>query len=248
MTTSASMPVEVRVVGIVRGREIDAVARVFLDDAALVLEWPNAAAWRLALDGIDGIGTGTLSCTVYLPEHDVLELTAGESLHALAMAVTERACRMPELTRGLRDLGAVLRGGPIAAGVTSPLHTAHDRWFAPLLSARRVVHGVSDPQRQVMLLDGASLQQAMLEAAGSIATTLAPGDHAEQRALEAAIEDEAHPMFVALEHLRLAGETVRTGQADSRFADWRRWVHAARTVFEKADEGWAGIAEIVGES
>jgi len=55
-------------------------------------------------------------------------------------------------------------------------------------------------------------------------------------------------MFGALDHLRLAGDAVRTGHAARRFADWRRWVHAARTVFEKADEGWAGIAEIEGES
>jgi len=243
-----SAPLAVRVAGLVRGRRLDAVARVSLDDAALELDWPHAAAWRLALDGIDGIGTGATSCTVYLPDGDLLELTADESVHALAMAVTERACRMPELTRGLRHLGAVRHHGAVVAGVVSPLHAAHDRWFAPLLAARRAVHGVSDPQRQVQLLDGAALQPAMLEAAGRIATSLAPGDSAEQRALEAAIEDEARPMFGALDHLRLAGDAVRTGHAARRFADWRRWVHAARTVFEKADEGWAGIAEIVGES
>lgn len=238
----------VRVVGIVRGREIDGSARVFLDDEALVLEWPAAAAWRLSLDGIDGVATGTASCTVYLPDHDVLEITGSESLHSLAMALTERACRMPELTRGLRDLGAVRRGGSIPADGSSPLHAAHDLWFAPLLAARRAVHGVSDPQRQVMLMDGAALQQAMLAAANRIAAKLAPTDQAEQRAIEAAIEDEAGPMFAALDRLRLAGETVRSGDTDTRFADWRRWVHAARAVFEKADEGWTGIAEIVGES
>lgn len=237
----------VRVVGMVRGREIDSTARVFLDGDALVLEWPHAAAWRLALDAIEGMGAGATSCTVYLPDHDVLELTGSESLRTLTTAVTDRACRMPELTRGLRDLGAVRRVAGIPSTGTSPLYTAHDLWFAPLLSARRAVHGVSDPQRQVMLMDGGALLDAMLQAANSIAGTLVPDNAAEQRALAAAIEDEAAPLFAALDQLRLRGDTLRTGELDTRFADWRLWVDAARIVFEKADEGWTGIAEIVGE-
>lgn len=251
--TGGGPALAVRVQGIVRGREIDAPATVTLDLDAIVLNWHDAAAWRLALDGIDGLAAGTSSLTVYLRDHDVLELTGDDALRPFALAVLDQACVMPELTRGLRSFGAVHRGeGRPTALVTadgggSPLQRAHDAWFAPLLAARKAVHGVSDPARQVQLMDGGALTDAMTEAAARIAATLAPGDAAEQRALEAAIEDEAAAMFAALQQLRVAGETVRTSDMDTRLADWRRWVEAARTVFAEADEAWTAVAEIVAE-
>ena len=243
--TGIEQRLPVRVVGIVRGREVNAGAELSLDHDALVLDWANAAAWRLDLDGIEGIATEAASLTIYLRDHDVLELTGGEALRPFGLAVMDRACRMPELTRGLKALGAP-RYGARAGGGT--LQTAHDAWFAPLLAARKAVHGVSDPQRQVALMDGASLQHAMTEAAGRIAALVAPDSAAEQRAVEAAIEDEAAEMFVAIDALRAAAATVRTGETDTRFADWRRWVTAVSAVFAAADEAWGGIAEILGES
>lgn len=240
----------VRVVGIVRGREIDAPATVTLDHDAIVLNWSDAAAWRLEFDGIEGIGAGPVSLTVYLRDHDVLEFTGSDLLRPFASAVMDRACRMPELTRGLKRLGAVHRGSGrqsmvSTTGGPSPLQVAHDVWFAPLLAARKAVHGVSDPSRQVELMDGATLIDAMTEAAARIAATLAPESPAEQRALEAAIEDEAAAMFAALQRLRIAGDRVRNGDTDTRLADWRRWVTAAGDAFGGADEAWSAVTEIV---
>lgn len=263
-------PISVRVIGIVRGREIDAMAMASLDETTLVLSWPTAAAWRLDLHGIEGIAgaagaaatSATAACamTVYLRDHDVLELTGGDDVRPFALALMDRACRMPELTRGLRELGAVRRSDVRSDG-RSPLHLAHDRWFAPLLEARRRVQGISDPSRQVMLMDGRTLAEEMTRAIAEIAALLSgttatshdagavEGDGAaEQRALEAAIEDETAPLFRALAHLALTGDVVRTGAQDTRFADWRRWVDAARTTYAAADEAWAQIGEIVREN
>lgn len=237
-TSTDGGPVSVRVVGIVRGREIDAQALATLDDATLVLSWPQAAAWRLALTGVEGIAVGAQSLTAYLRDHDVLELTGDDALRPLALALIDRACRLPELTRGLRGFGAV--------GTAAPLHAAHDRWFAPLLAARRAVHGVSDPIRQVALMDGTALAEAMRRHIAEIAALQVPGDAAEQRALEAAMEDEAAPFFAALTRLALAGDVVRGGDVDTRLADWRRWVDAAQRVYAEADEGWRAIEELLG--
>jgi hypothetical protein len=239
-----TMRLPVRVVGIVRGRDVDASADLSLDHDALVLDWADAAAWRLALDGIEGIAAGASSLTVYLRDHDVLELTGSEALRPFALAVMDRACRMPELTRGLKALGAP-RYGAYGASV---LQSAHDTWFAPLLAARKAVHGVSDPQRQAALMDGGALSTALTESAARIAALVAPDNAAEQRAIEAAIEDEAAELFAALGVLKAAGETVRTGEMDTRLADWRRWVTAVGAVFAAADEAWGGIAGIVGDS
>ncbi|MCE2899618.1 MAG: hypothetical protein ACK6DP_00685 [Gemmatimonas sp.] len=235
---SATGPLPVRVVGIVRGRDIDAEATVALDDAALVLSWPQAAAWRLGLTGIEGVAVGARTLTAYLRDHDVLELTGDETLRPLALALIGRACQLPELTRGLRGFGAV--------GTAAPLHDAHDRWFAPLLEARRAVHGVSDPTRHVALMDGVALADLMRQRIAQIAARQVPGDAAEQRALEAAIEDEASPVFAALARLALAGDVVRHGSEETRLADWRRWVDAAQRVFAEADEGWRAVEELLG--
>jgi hypothetical protein len=245
-------PLVARVVGIVRGREINAPANVTLDHDAVVLSWADAAAWRLELDGIEGLAAAPSALTVYLRNHDVLELTGSEALRPFALTVSDRACRMPELMRGLKRFGAVHRGNGRHAAVTtggapSVLQVAHDAWFAPLLAVRKAVHGVSDPSRQVALMDGAALIVAMTAAAAHIAATLAPASSAEQRALEAAIEDEATDMFAALHRLRLTGDILQRGAMDTRFADWRRWAIAAGEAYAAADEAWGAVAQIIAE-
>lgn len=229
---SSEITAQARVVGIVRGREIDASASVTIDQDTLVLAWQDATPWRLSLSGIEGISGGASSLTIYLVSNDVLELTGDEELRMLGLQLLDRACTMPELTRGLKSLGSS-RGTPVEA---------HDRWFAPLLAARRSVVGVSDPARQVMLLDAAQLTQEIERAIAEIAATHAPGDAAEQRAVEAALEEEAESVFRAIGIMGLAGDALRGGALDTRIADWRRWVETVRAVFAAADEAWAGIA------
>ncbi len=223
---------QVRIVGIVRGREIDTSASVTIEQDTLVLGWQDATPWRLSVGGIEGVAGGASSLTLYLVNNDVLELSGDDQLRPLGLQLLDRACAMPELTRGLKSLGAS-RGTPIAA---------HDRWFAPLLAARRSVEGVSDPARQVMLLDAAALTKELERAITEMAATTAPGDPAEQRAVEAALEEEAAPVFTAVALMGLAGDALRGGSLDTRIADWRRWVDTVRSVFAAADEAWTGMA------
>jgi hypothetical protein len=229
---SSATTAQARVIGIVRGREIDTSATVTIDQDTLVLAWQDATPWRLSLTGIEGITGGPSSLTVYLVSNDVLELSGDDRLRALGLQLLDRACAMPELTRGLKSLGSS-RGTPVAA---------HDRWFAPFLAARRSVEGVSDPARQVMLLDAATLAKESERAIAEIAASKAPGDPAEQRAVEAALEEEAAAVFTAIEIMGLAGDAVRGGALDTRIADWRRWVETVRAVLAAADDAWPGIA------
>lgn len=230
MTTNlATVRASVRVVGIVRGREINALADVSLENDAVVLTWTSATPWRLALDGLDGVAAaGPTQLSLYLASGDVLELSGDDALRAVAAQLVERACTMPELTRGLRSLGS-LRGTPGAA---------HDAWFAPLLAARRAVHGVTDAKRQLALIDAGELARAMERAMQELAALTAPGDVARQRAIEAALEEEAEGMFLAFARLALAADTLSGSASDTLFVDWRRWVGALRDVFTAADEAW----------
>ena len=229
MTTHlAVVRASVRVVGIVRGREINALADVSLDGDSIVLTWAAATPWRLSVDGLDGVAAGPTQLSLYLASGDVLELAGDDSLRAVAVQVVERACTMPELTRGLRALGS-LRGTPGAA---------HDAWFAPLLAARRAVHGVTDAKRQLALIDAGELARAMERAMQELAALTAPGDAARQRAIEAALEEESQGMFLAFARLALSADTLSGSASDTLFVDWRRWVGALQDVFTAADEAW----------
>lgn len=232
VTSGSVITAQARVVGIVRGREIDTAASVTIDGETLVLAWEQATPWRLSLSGIEGISSGASSLTVYLVSDDVLELSGDDQLRALGLQLLDRACEMPELTRGLKSLGSS-RGTPIEA---------HDRWFAPLLAARRSVQGVSDPARQVALLDATSLAREVERAIAEIAATRAPGNAAEQRAIEAALEEEAESLFTAISIMGVSGDALLGGALDTRIADWRRWVETVRAVFAAADEAWGGIS------
>lgn len=229
---SSATAAQARVAGLVRGREIDTSAAVSIDQDTLVLAGPDAPPWRLSLSDIEGITSGASSLTVYLIGNDVLELSGDGALRPLGLQLLDRACVMPELTRGLKSLGSP-RGTPVAS---------HDRWFAPLLAARRSVVGVSDPARQVMLLDAAPLTQQLERAIAEIAVAQASGDSAEQRAVEAALEEEAEAVFTAIALMGVAGDALRGGALDTRIADWRRWVETVRAVFTAADEAWNGMA------
>lgn len=230
-----SEPVTARVVGIIRGREIDARASLELDARSLVLHWTGATSWQLPLDSIDGASTGPSRLTLYLSSGDVLEFSDGESLRAFGAQLIDRACVMPELTRGLRSFGS-LRGSPGAS---------HDAWFAPLLSARRAVEGVSDPLRQLELLDAPRLSDTMNKVISALAAIQAPTDAPTQRAIEAVLEEEAAPLFVALQRMSLTGETLRGSALDTRLADWRMWVDTVKQVFVAADEAWRKCAPVV---
>jgi hypothetical protein len=225
------------VVGFVRGREIDATAELELDGPTLVIFWSRATPWRLALEGIDGVSLGNAQLTLYLASGDVLDLTGDDTLRALGAQLVDRACAMPELTRGLRSLGS-RRGTP---------GSAHDAWFAPLLSARRAVEGVSDPLRQVELLDATRLAETMTRVMAELAAIRAPTDAAMQRGIEAALEEDAEPLFAALARLALAADVLRGSALDSRLADWRRWVEMLRGVFAAADESWGRAAGGLGD-
>ena len=53
---------QARVLGIVRGREIDAIARVALEEHDLLIAWTNATPWQLSLDAIDGMSLSERRC------------------------------------------------------------------------------------------------------------------------------------------------------------------------------------------
>jgi hypothetical protein len=227
----------VRVTGIVRGVDIDQTARVKLEQDSLVLEWADAASpWELAHEGLDGIVCSDSLVTLYLHGGDLLELRGADEIRTLAVDLTRTLHGMPEITRGLRSLGS-LRGSP---------GTAHDRWFAPLLQARRAVVNQSDPIGHVKAFDAATLRAELERAVEEIAVVNAP-EGAHRRALEAALEEEVEPVLAAIATLGELGSNVLNSPPDSRLHEWRKWVDQLRTVFAIADERWPACAAVLNE-
>ncbi len=232
MSNPTTAGVHGRIVGIVRGREIDAAATISLAGSVLELQWTGATPWRLALEAIDGLALSGSHLTLYLASGDVLDCAGDGSMQAFGSQLIDQACAMPELTRGLVALGS-LRGSPGAS---------HDSWFAPLLTARRSVEGVSDPLRQLTLVDAAQLERAFEGVIAQLAAVKAPTDQAMQRAIEARLEEAAVPLFQALTRLALSADSLRGSALDTRLADWRKWVAALREVFKAADAAWRDCA------
>lgn len=223
--------------GLVRGRPIDAVVTCTIEDEALQILWTGAAPWRLGFEGIEGYHLDEQRFTLYLRDHDLLTFTADATVRPWARACIDQMHRIPELTRALRAFGGV--------SLPAALRPMHDRWFAPLLAARAAVHGVSDPTRQSQLFEGQQLIAAYRRACAEVAALQAPGDAATQRAYEAAIEEEAAPLFRACERLRLVAGVMQRGPSDSSIADWREWIGSVRRVCEEVDEAWDAIAPLM---
>jgi hypothetical protein len=221
-------PMVVRLVGMLRGRELNMETNVGLHPDAVVFASRTVQPWKVMTSSIEGLTYTATHLTLYLADGDVLDITGDEMVRTLAMQLTDYACTVPELMRGLRSMGST-RGWPGAA---------HDAWFAPLLAIRRGVYGVSDPTRQITLVDAQTLADTMQRAMAEVAALSAPGDPARQRAIEAAMEEDAHDLWRAIRRLGLAADALRGGAMDTLFLDWRRWSRALLEVFVTADDAW----------
>lgn len=238
MHTPPATAVDVTVVGIVRGRDINQPASIDLGTTSLSILWQDASPWELAYEGIDGISANAQALSLFLHGGDVIELRAEEkSVINLKRRLSSRLYRVPEVTRGLRSLGS-LRGVPGAA---------HDRWFAPFLAARRSLERTTDCDQQLQLFDAQMLRDEFNRAIEEIAVTHVPEGGAARRALEAALEEEAARIFVALAALDERASALRAADVDVHLAVWRNWVDGVRSVFAAVDECWAGCGVLLSD-
>ena len=135
---------------------------------------------------------------------------------------------MPELTRGLRAFAA-----------PSALGGAHDRYFAPLLDARRAASRATRWPARVAAFDAERLEAVMRVTLQSFAAERFPKAAPERRALAAKLDDACGEMFDALVTLGKAQSSVRDAPDDDLRADrWPAWVRALERVFAAADRGW----------
>ncbi len=222
-----------RVVGLWRGSEVDTAAVLRSEQQALLFDRQAAPVMRVPLSSLDGWQLSVSQVILYLRDGDVLDVALlSDSARATMRGALDAACVMPELTRSLRAFGT-------AVGENE---AQHDRWFAPLLTLRRALVGVSDPLRQVALFDADHLSAELNRAIVELAAQRTGGDPSRSRALEAVFEEETEPVRISLARAGLAASALEGSAPDSRLADWRRWVDTLRELYERADNAWPVIA------
>jgi hypothetical protein len=138
---------------------------------------------------------------------------------------------LPELTLALRTLGS--RRARRGEG------DEHERFFAPLLEARRAAARAGDLESAVMSFDAARLTASLDKTIRAIAAERAASKRAPaRRALEARMQERVEPLRHALSELGGLADALLRADGERRADAWRRWADQLRIVFACADHCW----------
>lgn len=138
------------------------------------------------------------------------------------------AFTVPELTRGLRTFAAPRELGGL-----------HDRFFGPLLDARRAAARASRWNDRLGAFDADRIEATLRAIIESVATERFPDSAPDRRALAHRVTDAFGLTFAALAAVRSCADAVRAAPDDAaRATAWERWVRSLRLLFSEADLGW----------
>jgi hypothetical protein len=141
---------------------------------------------------------------------------------------------LPELTLALRTLGS--RRRRLGEG------TEHERFFAPLLEARRAAARAADVETAVASFDAARLNTSFDKTLRALAADRAGSSlPAARRALEARLQERLEPLRQALSDLSECADALLAADDQARPDAWRRWADQLRAVFTCADRCWPDL-------
>ena len=141
---------------------------------------------------------------------------------------------LPELTLALRTLGSRRRRGGEG--------NEHERFFAPLLEARRAAARAPDVETAVTAFDPDRLNAAFDKTLRALAADHAPsGRAAARRALEARLQERVAPIREAVLELTQLADALLIADEEARPDAWRAWADQLRRVFASADRCWPSI-------
>lgn len=210
---------------------------VTIDDEALTIlvrDDSGERPIRLRLLAIDSAALAEGEVSISLRDGTRLTLASPVAAELHDRILTH--CRaLPELTHALRSFGS--RRGSRAIRKTGP--TEQQRFFAPLLDARRRAVDAASPPVALEAFDAAVLARAIDEAIQAFAIERYGENGPARRALEAELVDLSEPLQGALERLRAAAD--RAGASIDDLALWRAWATELRTTFEVADRIWMSL-------
>jgi len=209
-------------------------ATAAIDDEALTIvasKTGEDAPVRVRLAHIDGVSSSPGQLSIVLRDGTRLTLSCDAHLE-LHDDLLVRCRALPELTRTLRGFGS--RRG--SRGVRASTHSDQQRFFAPLLDARRKAWGTRDPESTIASFDAASLAAAFDAILHSFATERHGDNAPARRALTAELIDLSEPLRDALDALGDVARRASAATDDLRL--WRAWAMQLRIAFETADRVW----------
>ena len=232
---SASHPV--MLTGAIAGVDVGGPATLVVGEAGLELVSSDADV-LLAPADLEGVAYRDARLTLYLRGGDVVHADGTPRLAAVAREIATQVCTLPELTRPLRSLGS--RRGQLG--------TEHDRFFAPLLAARRRGERAADPRARLKAFDAAAISAALDDALMDFAKDRFPRRAPDRRALEAELLEIAGPLRTALDALEVYASRAAAGVDETAFVRWRSWCGAVQEVFDRADRCWMSLGRVLGEA
>ncbi len=226
---------DVMVSGLLRGRDLGGPARlVAAGDAVRLERGPGGLA--IPLGAIDGVAARGSVLDLHLASADVLQAHGDpDALASVEHAIVHAICVLPELTRSLRVFGT-------AAGGHAP---EHDRFFEPLLAARRRAVQAPSAEAAVAAFDAGGLRMALERTAEAVAAERYPGSAPDRRALRAELLECSGALLYSLDGLAAAQRALALDDAATRFVRWRAWENALRGAFEKADQCWGATRDTI---
>jgi hypothetical protein len=226
--------VPVRVAGRLRSVDLTADGNVAFERGNVVLATTRRTI-TLPFESLAGFRVSGRSLELVVDTGDVVRLTPVGAVDDLKRCLVRDVCVLPELTLSLRGLGS-RRAHPDAA---------HNRFFAPLIAARRRAEDASELEEVVAALEATALREALSQQLLEFAAERFADSPADRRALEAELMDCAEGLFARLAALQQVQEALATGEDASRFARWRAWVDGVRRVFESADACWFAVQPVL---
>jgi hypothetical protein len=206
---------------------------VLIDDDALIIAL-NATAdrrLRMVLTLIDAVSVSgdDVSITLRDGTHIVVTTTAAAQMGEELML---RCRTLPELTRALRAFGS-RRGHRSTRAMAA---ADQQRFFAPLLEARRRASAAGPPLSVVASFAPDQLANELIEALEAFAAERYATPGPERRALHAELTDLAEPLILSLKDLGDAAAGASQSIDDLKL--WRAWSSQLRATFETADRVW----------
>jgi hypothetical protein len=188
---------------------------------------------------LEGVTYRDSRLTLFLAGGDRVHADGTARLAAVAREIASNVCTLPELTRPLRSLGS--RRGKLGAD--------HDRFFAPLLTARRKGERAADRRARLRAFDGAAMSASLDTTIADFAKARFPRRAPERRAIEAELLELAAPLRTALEALdTYASRAIEEGSDETAFVRWRSWCGAVQEVFDRADRCWLEFGPVLGDA
>ncbi len=199
----------------------------------------EANAVAVPLPALDGVSYRDGRLTLFLQHGESVFAEGTPRLAAVSRDIAARVCTLPELTRPLRALGS--RRGRLGS--------EHDRFFAPLLSARRRAERGADPRAILRAFDARAIATTLDATISDFARSRFQRRAPERRALEAELQEIVAPLLTALEALEVYSARALSPESDdTRFVRWRSCCGAIQDVFERADRCWIELGAILGEA